>query len=203
MIYKFSSTLIKLYFKLFYRLKVEGLENLPSGGALIAPNHVSFFEPPLICAALPEEVEFLARETLFAHPILGTLIRLLNAHPIKPGEGDLATFKLMAEMLTEGKKVVIFPEGKRSYNGRLLPLQSGAARLSLRTKTPIVPVRIQGAFEVWPRGRKWPRPFGKSTCTFLPPIYPEPFEALPKSEQARALTKALLGRLDGSAGDIP
>lgn len=206
MTYWLSTRLFKFYFTLFYRLQIRGLEHLPKGAAIIAPNHTSFFDPPLICAAIPEEVEFLARENLFSHSLFGGFIRALNAHPIKRGEGDLAAFKMMTKLLQEGKKVVIFPEGRRSSDGQLGPLQTGAARLALRTQAPLLPVHIEGCFKAWPRQKKWPRLFGRITCTFLAPINPAPFASLPKHEQPDALTEVLARQLhlfDRSPRDVP
>ena len=193
--YRFITSIFWLYFKVFFNLKVNGLENLPQGAAIIAPNHASYLDPPLLAGVIPEEAGFLARENLFRHPLLGRFIRMLNAHPIKRGEGDLAAFKLMIRILESGKKLVIFPEGTRTPDGKLSKLQNGAALLALRKGVPLVPVRLDGTYKAWPRYRRWPRLYGSISCTFLPAIYPSEIEALPKNERADALTALLHQRL--------
>lgn len=193
--YRIVTSLFWIYFKLFFHLKVNGLEHLPKGAAIITPNHASYLDPPLVAGILPEETGFLAKEALFRHPLLGPFIKSLNAHPIKRGESDLVAFKLMLKILDSGQKLVIFPEGIRTYNGKLSPLQNGAAMLALRKGVPIVPVKLEGTFNAWPRYKKFPKLFGKISCTFYPPIYPFELDKLPKSERAAALTKLLQDRL--------
>lgn len=182
MFYRFVRFCIKIYFKVFYRFKVYGVENLPPGPAIIAPNHTSFYDPPIIAISCKEEVYFLARGTLFDHVLFGTLIRHLNAYPVTGTAQDLSSLKLICRLLKESKKVVIFPEGIRSSDGELSEIKSGIGMLSQRSMAPIVPTYIHGAYEVWNNTRKFPKLFGKISCVFGKPIYPSDFQGFDKKE---------------------
>lgn len=137
--YRFSRAFFKVIYRTFYTHRVYGVENLPKGATLLAPNHNSFFDPPVVGISCPEEIHFLARDTLFHNTLLGAIISRLNTHPVTRGGFDLHAFKEIARLLSSGHKVVLFPEGQRSPNGKLQPIKGGAALLAMRTNTPIVP----------------------------------------------------------------
>ncbi|MDP1607806.1 MAG: (d)CMP kinase [Chlamydiales bacterium] len=172
----------RLFFRFFFRLQVRGLEYFRPGAGIIAANHVSLYDPEVVSISCPEEVHFLAKESLFRIPILGRLIRILNAHPVSRGGADAATFRLTLRLLQEGKKVILFPEGKRSPDGSVQPLEKGLAFLVQKGKCPIFPVYVSGTFDAWPRGRKFPKLRGKIVCTFGPPIEWKEFEKMDKKE---------------------
>ncbi|MGE3953663.1 MAG: lysophospholipid acyltransferase family protein [Parachlamydiales bacterium] len=182
-------------FKLFYRLKVVGAEKLPKGAAILAANHASHLDPPLIGVASPEPIHFLARETLFRPP-LSFLINRLNAHPVARGEADIASLKTILRLLSEGKKTVIFPEGTRTLDGNLQEMKKGVAMLAMKANCPIVPIYIDGTYAAWPKGQKRPNFKGKITVYFGEPLYPEASPASRKEAQER-LTQEL-GRAIGS-----
>lgn len=189
--YRITTKTVALYFKLLYRHKVYGLENLPNGPAIIAPNHFSLFDPPIIGSSINEELHFLAKEELFDIPVLTPLIKYLNAHPVSGSEKDLPTMKLICRLLQEGEKVVIFPEGSRSHHGQLLELKNGVSMLAIRNNVPIVPVYIKGTFEIWPMDKKYPSFCGRTSCTIGKPIYPDAYVELGKRDAQVALTDAL------------
>jgi len=180
----------RLFFFSFYRLKVYGIENLPKGRAIIAPNHVSFYDPPVIAASCSDEAYFLAKASLFDHFFFGPIISRLNSYPVTGTAQDLASIKLICQLLGEDKKIVIFPEGIRSDDGELAPIKSGVGMLSTRCNAPIIPVYIDGAFEVWNKSRKYPKPFGKISCIFGKPIYPQDFEGFSKKETQEKIAEA-------------
>ncbi len=177
--------------KLFYRLKIYGLEHFYPRGAVLAANHTSFLDPPIVSASWPEEVHFLARESLFRHRFLGGLIRRLNSHPVSGDAGDIGVMKLVCGLLEEGKKVVLFPEGTRSKDGELQPLKSGVSMLVSRSKTAVIPVYIDGAYRAWRRGKKLPSLFGKVVCVFGSAITWDSFAHLPKKEAQNQITEKL------------
>lgn len=187
--YRFSLFVTWLFFKLFYRLKVYGQEHIVEGRAIIAGNHASYFDPPLVAAAFPEEIHFLARESLFKPILFGRMISALNAHPVRGTASDAAVFKLICRLLEEEKKIILFPEGSRTFDGAFQPLKMGIGLLASRTNSPILPVYIKGSFEAWNRHRKFPRPWGKIICVFGSPIYYETFAHLEKKEAHLALIK--------------
>jgi cytidylate kinase len=197
--------------KIFYRLKIYGLEHYYPRGAILAANHTSFFDPPIVSASWPEEVHFLARKTLFRNPFFGALIRNLNTHPVSGDAGDITVMKTILSLLEEGKKVVLFPEGTRSKNGELQPLKPGISMLISRTKSAIIPVYIGGAYQVWGRNHKLPRLFGKVSCVFGTPISWESFSHLDKKEAQKKIAERLTASIlalkqwleDGAQGTPP
>lgn len=190
-VYWITVYLFKFLFFVFYRHRVYGLENVPKGAAILAPNHVSYYDPLLVAGSLPEEVFFLAKESLFDSWIMGPLLRSLNTYPVSGSASDLASFKILCKLLKEGKKVSVFPEGVRTSDGELQPLQLGVAMLAIRCQCPIIPTYIQGVYEVYPRQKKYPKPFGKISCTFGKPIYPETYAAMDKKSAQAAMTEDL------------
>ena len=107
---------VRAFFRLFYGLRIYGLSHFRAGAAIIAANHASFFDPPVISISCPQEVHFLARDFLFRIPLLGRIIRSLNSHPVARDSSDAHTFRQLIQLLQSGKKVILFPEGKRSYD---------------------------------------------------------------------------------------
>lgn len=202
---------VRAFFKLFYRLRIYGLSHFRQGAAIIAANHVSFFDPPIISVSCPEEVHFLARESLFRIPLLGRLIRVLNSHPVARDSSDASTFRQLIQFLGQGDKVILFPEGKRSEDGELQPLEKGLSFLVYKARCRIQPVYVAGAKEAWPRGRKFPRLFGKISCVFGSPIEWEEFETLEKRVAMEKITERTEQSIrflkrwfeDGAKGDPP
>jgi 1-acyl-sn-glycerol-3-phosphate acyltransferase len=172
LLYRIVLCIAYLYAKLFLRLKIQFRGQLPEGAALIAANHTSFLDPIIASVSFPEEVHFLARKGLFDNPLFGAFIRNLNAHPISGDGKDMAVFRAVSEILRNGKKVLLFPEGKRSYDGSLQPLKQGVALMALKSDVPIIPCWIEGTLQAWPRDKKLPHLFGSVTCVFGEPIQP-------------------------------
>lgn len=212
LIYKTTIVLFRGYFRLFHRYRVYGTPSTHLGRALLTPNHTSFLDPPLIGAAWPEEIHFLARGSLFDSTLLGWLLPRLNAHPIHGQAQDIKSLRLIYQLLNEDKKVVIFPEGSRSETGQLQPIKPGVAMIALRTRSPIIPVYIHGTFKAWPKQRRWPV-FGTSiSCVFGKPILPiEGNEQGNKKQAQEKLTQQIEKSLEelrlwferGAKGPLP
>lgn len=181
----------RIVLKLFYGLKIYGLSHFRPGAAIIAPNHASNFDPPVVSISCPEEVHFLAKDTLFQIPLLGRLIKHLNTHPVSREASDAATFRLILSILQNGEKVILFPEGKRTFDGELLPIERGLPFLMMKAKCRVQPVYVQGTFQVWPRTKKFPKLFGKIKCVFGSPIEWEEFEGLEKREAERKIQERI------------
>ncbi len=203
--------LLRVLFRICYRYKVYGIKKIYQGGAIIAPNHVSFLDPPLVGIAWPEKTYYLARASLF-HPLpIKLLLTSLQAHPVHSSSQDIASFKAICHLLSEEKKVVIFPEGERSKDGCLKPLKIGVTALALRTKCPIIPVYIDGTFDAWPRSRRRPKLTGKVVCIFGQPIFMDPYLALGKKNAQEMLTQQVQQSIEnlrewfksGAIGDPP
>jgi len=188
--YRLTRAVFYTFFKLFYRHKVYGESLLPEGAAILAANHASFLDPPLMAASMSEEAHYLARGSLFNNRFLKFLIGNLNAYPVTGTSQDLKSFKIVANLLKEQKKVVIFPEGFRSRDNSLGALKTGVAMLAVRCHCPIVPVYIHGTFPIWPRQKKFPKLRGQTACVFGRPLYPD-FSLSGKKEQQEELTERL------------
>lgn len=180
---------VRAFFRLFYRLRIYGLSHFKPGAAIIAANHTSFFDPPVISVSCPEEVHFLARESLFRIPLLGRLIRILNTHPVARDSSDASTFRQLIQLLQQREKVILFPEGKRSNDGKLQPLEKGLSFLVYKAHCSILPVYVSGTREAWNRSSKFPRLFGKISCVFGSPIEWQEFEELEKREAMGKITE--------------
>src|SRR5262245_6047645 len=141
-----------------YGLRVEGREHWPeSGGGLICSNHQSMFDPPLVGLTCPRRMNYLARDTLFRVPGLKQLITFLDAIPIDREGGGLAGLKETLKRLKGGELVLIFPEGTRTHDGQVAPLKPGFISVARRSRVPLIPVGLDGAYQAWPRTSPLPR----------------------------------------------
>lgn len=187
--YRVIYWMARIFFKLCFRLKIYGLEHFRPGAGILASNHNSNYDPPVLSISCPEEVHFLAKESLFRVPGLGWLIRTLNSHPVSGKSADAHTFREIIRLLQEGKKVILFPEGTRSIDGELQPLERGMAFIAQKARCTIFPAYIQGTFPAWPRGKAFPKLFGRITIVFGAPIEWSDFEGFDKKEAERRCTE--------------
>lgn len=142
-----------------FSLRVAGRENMPlEGPALVVANHQSFLDPPMVGLAVRRELIYLARKTLFRNPYFAAFIRAFNAVPIDQEGVGKEGLKTILGQLDRGRAVLVFPEGERTWDGRMLPLKPGIQLLIKRARAPLVPVGIAGAYQAWPRWRKYPIP---------------------------------------------
>lgn len=159
------------YFRFFHCIRIRGRQNVPLEGPLIiAPNHLSYYDPPLVGIGIPRQLRFMAWDALFRVPVLGWAMRKLGAFPVDTRQADTAAYKQSLLLLRHGNCVVIFPEGKRGLGQTLEPFETGVARLALRSGATIVPVSLTGVAESWPRWNKIPRWFRPMQVKFHPPI---------------------------------
>lgn len=156
-----------------YRVRIQGARHVPAEGPVIlAPNHVSYLDPLLVAYGQPRAPCFMTWEAVFRVPVLRWWVRRYGAFPVSLERFNPSAFRQAVAALEAGRCLVIFPEGGRSHNGQLQPLKRGLARLALHTGAPIVPVRLDGLFETWPRNRRWPRLFTRLAISYGPPIRP-------------------------------
>ena len=159
----FSYWLGTIFFKLcancLFNYRIVGRENIAvPGAALIVCNHVSFVDPPFVGIAFDEAIHYLAKKELFDAPIFGTIIRSWNSIPVDQDRPDMGSLKAVIRYLKMGRKVLVFPEGSRSFDGKLLEAEKGAGFVAVKARVPVIPVRIFGSHEALPRGKKLPRP---------------------------------------------
>ena len=164
-----------MMFWLVFRIQYRGRHHIPATGpALVVCNHQSYLDPLLVGAALPRSVRYMTMKQLFAKRPLSILLRFYGAFPVTTRSADTGAIKACLQYLRAGELVLIFPEGERSPDGRLLEFFDGFARIAQIGEVPIVPVTIHGAVRVWPRSARWPRP-GKVQVKFHAPLLPTSF----------------------------
>jgi 1-acyl-sn-glycerol-3-phosphate acyltransferase len=149
--------LAQLFFRLYGRLKVVGLENVPrTGGVLIAGNHASNLDPVLGWASLRgyRHIWGIGKSDLFKNKIMAYCIHSMGAIPIRRGGIDRYVFKRTLELLAQGEAVGIFPEGTRTHDGLLNPGQPGVGMMIQKSGVPVVPTAIIGTYDMLPRGAK-------------------------------------------------
>ncbi len=160
------------------RWKLIGLEQLPmTSNYIFMSNHVSNVDPPLLIPLLPRRVTVMVKKELFKLPILGRAMRMADFVPIDRSNRDAAigSVREAAAIVRKGLDLVVFPEGTRSPDGRLLPFKKGSFYLAMDTAVPIVPVTILGTEELLPKGSVLARP-GKVSIVFHAPIDPKDFK---------------------------
>ncbi len=159
------------------KIEVRGLEHLaPGRNYIFMSNHVSNLDPPVLIPVIPGRCSVLVKKELFRVPVLGTGMRLAELVPVDRSHRDAAIESVQGAIpvLRKGLHMVIYPEGTRSDDGRLLPFKKGPFHLAMDSGVPIVPVTMLGTYEIWPKTRFALRP-GTATVVFHPPINPQEF----------------------------
>jgi 1-acyl-sn-glycerol-3-phosphate acyltransferase len=155
--------------RLLFRLEAQGAEHVPAHGpVLLVANHSSFLDPPLVGGVAPRPLSFMAKAELFRVPLLGGLIRRLNARPVRREGADAGALRTALRILQDGGVLLMFPEGTRGPEGALREPKPGAAMLAVMSGAPVVPVFVKGSGRAWPRGQALPRP-AKVRVTFGAP----------------------------------
>jgi len=167
-LYAFLKPIAVGIMRALFRLEARGTEHVPrQGPVLLVANHSSFLDPPLVGGVTPRPMSFMAKAELFRVPLLGALIRRLNARPVRREGADAGALRTALRILQDGGVLLMFPEGTRGPEGTLRDPKPGAAMLAVMSGAPVVPVFVEGSGRAWPRGRRLPRP-AKVTVTFGP-----------------------------------
>ncbi len=167
--YWFFRAIFYIILKVFNRLEVIGSENIPKeGGVIVAANHVSYLDPPVIGVALKRRATYMAKEGLFNIPLLGVFIRSF-CFPVRRGRPQPSTIKEAIKRLKQGELIVMFPEGGRSVDGSLLGAKRGVGVIAAISRMLVVPTLIKGTEKVLPVGASFLRP-AKITVIFGNPV---------------------------------
>ncbi len=167
--YLIGKNLFWLIFSTMSRWEVRGRQHVPrTGGVLLIANHTSYADPPIVGAVCPRPVHFMAKRELFFFP-LGQIISRTHAFPVQRGASDQAALRKAVRLLKEGKVLLIFPEGGRSQDGKLMEFEQGAAFVALASGAAVVPIGIVDADRVLPRHSPLPR-LAKLRVHFGPPL---------------------------------
>lgn len=154
-----------------YRYRAFGVRNIPrTGPLLLVSNHQSYLDPSLVgMGCSRRQFAALARSTLFDNPVFAWIIRRLNAIPVTQGETDVGAMRKCISELKKGQALLIFPEGSRTLTGEVEPFQTGTMLMIKRAKPTILPVAIEGAYNVWKRGG-YPKFHGRIAVKYGEPI---------------------------------
>jgi 1-acyl-sn-glycerol-3-phosphate acyltransferase len=176
--------LVRSCLSLLFRFDIRGLENIPDGPVIIAGNHISAFDPPVVGIVLKRPAWYMAKAELFRNPAFAWLIRQVHAYPVRRGKPDRQALRVTQAVLAQGGAVIIFPEGTRSATGELQDPRRGVAFIARHTKAPVVPVGLVGPYRVGGRVSLW----------FGPPMKPDPGESL--EDFGRRLMAAIRSQIE-------
>lgn len=150
--YWLGYNLSKIIGKTFFQYRAIYRERMiQTGPVIIAMNHQSFLDPPLGGIACDRDIYFLARKTLLDHWLWGWLLPKLNVIPVDQEAADRSALKALIRILRAGEAALVFPEGERTLDGKLQPAQPGLGFVIAKTLAPVVPMRIFGSYQAWPR----------------------------------------------------
>jgi 1-acyl-sn-glycerol-3-phosphate acyltransferase len=195
-LWRVSQALFQVFCTVWLRYRACGTERLPAvGGGLVLSNHQSFLDPMLIAVPLTRPISFLARDTLFAVPVVGWFLRRTHVMPLnREGGGSTAAIRAALKRMDDGFLVGLFPEGTRSADGKLGSLKPGFASLVRRTTLPIFPVGIAGANQALGRGSRFIKP--RRVCVvFGEPFPPDEIARLSERGREEELVAAVRSRI--------
>jgi 1-acyl-sn-glycerol-3-phosphate acyltransferase len=146
-------------YKLYFRWRVYNAERVPiEGGVILASNHASFIDPPLVGSGVKRGINYLARDNLFRFPVMGWVLRQWQVVPVDRDGGGAAGLRAILDRLLAGGAIILFPEGTRTRDGKLQPARSGIGLTVIKSTASVVPVRVFGTFEAYGRHLSLPRP---------------------------------------------
>jgi len=157
--YHLAQLAFRTVFRFYFGWRVYDADQVPAEGSVVlAANHASYIDPPLIGAALQRQVHFLARNTLFDQPVVGTLLRSWEVVPVDREGAGAGGLKAILDRLRHGGAILLFPEGTRTSTGELQPARSGIGLTVLKSSCPVIPVRVFGTYRAYGRHLRLPRP---------------------------------------------
>lgn len=157
--YRIGWTCFRALYATYFRWRVFDAQNVPlTGSIILASNHASFLDPPLVGSGIKRDINYLARESLFRSPGIGALLRSWNSVPVDRDGGGAKGLKIILDRLLAGHGIILFPEGTRTKDGNLQPARSGIGLTVIKSTAPVVPVRVFGTYKAYGRHHKFPRP---------------------------------------------
>lgn len=198
--YNIGYTLSRWLATVFFSYRVTGAENIPpEGPVILAANHTSFFDPPLVGVASKRAMWYLARKSLLDWPLLGPIFPSLNVIPVDRDGNDRSALRNIILLLKQGEGVVLFPEGTRSRDGKLQKAQPGLGMIVSKTWAPVVPARVFGAFEAFPKEAKGLRA-SQIAVSFGPALHFSPAES---GEDSRETYQSISNEVVAAIERIP
>ncbi|AOS45334.1 1-acyl-sn-glycerol-3-phosphate acyltransferase [Lacunisphaera limnophila] len=169
--YGFFHYLASTIHSMWFRGDVAGTDNFPVDGPfLIASNHASHLDPPLVGCHVARQMRFFARKSLWSNRAFAWWLNQVETIPVERDSGDIGAIKRVLQALKENRAVVLFPEGTRSPDGLLHKPKAGVGLMACKTGVPVVPCRIYGSFQAFGKGAAIPSFGSPVTIVFGPPI---------------------------------
>lgn len=179
-LYNATRILADCFFSTCYDFEIHGAENIPSQGSVIfAANHVSFFDPPAIGARIPRQINYFARDTLY-NGWFGQYLLALDTIPVARENADIRSLKAIFKALKKQGAIAIYPEGTRSFDGKLQTPKPGAGMIACKSHATVIPTRLFGTFEVYGRHHKTPSIGGSIDIVYGKPISSETIDPGPE-----------------------
>lgn len=177
MIYSITCFVLRILFRILFRFKIYGLENIPRRGSfIITPNHVSYLDPIAAGAFVPRKLDYIAKQELFKNKFFGWYFKKLRIIPIDRDKSPYSGMKELIRKIKKGDPIVIFPEGRRSNDGSFLEPEIGAAYLALKFNLSVIPAYVSGTKKALPKGAHFIRLGSVRTYYGKPKRYTMPAE---------------------------
>ncbi len=200
-LYGFCHVLAEIVYDICFHGEVAGAENIPrTGGFIVAANHASMLDPPIVGCHVPRQLRFFARRTLWIGGVVSWWLDSVGTIPVDRDAGsDVAAIKRVLQVLKEGQASIVFPEGTRTQTGELQRPKAGVGLLACRTGVPVVPARVFGTFEAF--GRKGPLRLGVPVSVIfgrplLPSEYDRPEDGKDRYQRASERIMAAIAALE-------
>ncbi len=195
-VYYAGWSFFRLMYATYFRWRVYNPERVPlTGPVILASNHASFLDPPLVGCGVHRGINYLGRENLFRQPFVGWLFRQWNSIPVDRDGGGAAGLKAILERLLTGGAIILFPEGTRTKDGKLQPARSGIGLTVIKSNAVVVPVRVFNTFECYHRKIKFHLPMRLSVK------YGQPLNFDRLRAEAKTCSKARLKKIYQEVAD--
>jgi 1-acyl-sn-glycerol-3-phosphate acyltransferase len=186
----------RLMYAVYFRWRVYNPERVPlKDGVILAANHASFLDPPLVGSPIHRQINYLARASLFRYPGVGWLLRNWNAVPVERDGGGAAGLKAILDRLLAGGAIILFPEGTRTKDGKLQKARSGIGLVVIKSEAVVIPARTFGTFECYSRTMRFHLPKRLSVK------YGEPMKFEKLRAEAKTCDKARLKQIYQEVAD--
>lgn len=184
---KILKFLVGVFVKIVFFVRLENEENIPDGAVILAANHTSLWDAPVLVSSVKRSMKTMAKAELFRHKILAPILRVSGAIPVKRGTSDIGAIKTALSTLKKGEIFTIFPSGKRVLGNESAEAKGGVALISAKANAPVVPVNIKGGY----------RAFKRVTIRFGTPILINAENPKkPTSEEIRAFADSIMEKIE-------